>query len=59
MEEMKSVYKILVGKSTEKRLLGRSRCIWEDKIEMNVAKWGGGLSIEFMWHRISADGGVL
>ena len=32
MEEDRSAFKILTGKPTEKRTLGRPRCRWEDDI---------------------------
>ena len=35
MEEGKSAFKILTGKPTGKRLLGRSRRRWEDNIRMD------------------------
>jgi hypothetical protein len=36
MGEMRNAYKILVGKSEEKTLLGRPRRIWEDNIRMDL-----------------------
>ena len=36
MEEGRSAFKILTGKSTGKRLLGRPRRRWEDNIRMNL-----------------------
>ena len=36
MEEGKSAFKILAGKPTGKRLLGRTRCRWEDIIGMEL-----------------------
>jgi hypothetical protein len=33
MEEDRSAFKILTGKSTGKRPLGRPRCRWEDILE--------------------------
>ena len=47
LEEGKSVFKILTGKATGKRPLGRPRCRWEDNIRMdleeigNSAGWSG------------------
>ena len=40
MEEGRSAYKILTGKPTGKRLLGRSRRRWEDNIIMNLEELG-------------------
>ena len=46
MEEGRSAFKILTGKPTGKRPLGRPRCRWEDNIRMdleeiaiNVGNW--------------------
>ena len=36
MKEGRSAFKIVTGKSTGKRSLGRSRCRWEDNIKMNL-----------------------
>ena len=36
MEEGKSAFKILTGKPTGKRPLGRPRRIWEDNIRMEL-----------------------
>ena len=35
-ESRKSALKILTGKPTEKRALGKPRCGWEDNITMNL-----------------------
>jgi hypothetical protein len=36
MEEMKNLYKVLVGKPERKRPLGRPRRRWEDNIRMEL-----------------------
>ena len=36
MEEGRSSFKILTGKPTGKRPLGRPRCRWEDKVRMDL-----------------------
>ena len=36
MEEGRSAFKILTGKPTGKRPLGRPRCRWEDNIRMDI-----------------------
>jgi hypothetical protein len=43
MREKRNLYRILVGTPEGKRLLGRSRCRWEDNIKMNPIEieWGG------------------
>ena len=40
MEEGRSAFKILTGKSTERRLLGRPRRRWEDDIRMDLEEIG-------------------
>jgi hypothetical protein len=54
MGEEKKVYKVLVGKPEEKRLLGRPRRRWEDGIRMDLREIGlGGVN----WIRLSQDRG--
>ena len=36
----RNAYKILIGKPTGKRPLGRSRCRWEDNIRMDLEEIG-------------------
>jgi hypothetical protein len=45
MGERRGAYRVLVGKSEEKRPLGRPRCRWEDNIKMDLREvgWGHGL----------------
>ena len=40
MEESRSAFKIVTGKSTEKRPLGRPRRRWEDNIRMDLEEIG-------------------
>ena len=40
MEEGRSAFKILTGKPTGKRPLGRPRCRWEDNIRMDLKEIG-------------------
>ena len=40
MEEGRSVFKILIGKPTGKRPLGRPRRRWEDNIRMDLEEIG-------------------
>ena len=42
MGERRGVYRVLVGKPEEKRLLGRPRRRWEDNIKMNLKEVGCG-----------------
>jgi hypothetical protein len=36
MEEKRGIYRVLVGKTEEKRPLGRPRCRWKDDIKMHL-----------------------
>ena len=40
MEESRSAFKMLTGKPTGKRHLGRPRCSWEDNIRMTLKEIG-------------------
>jgi len=40
MEEGRSAFKILTGKPTGERSLGRPRCRWEDNIRMDLKEIG-------------------
>jgi hypothetical protein len=42
MGEERSVYKVLMGKPEENRLLGRPRRSWEDGIRMDLSDIGCG-----------------
>jgi len=42
MGEMRSAYKIFVGKPEEKRQLRRAKCRWQDNIRMEVCGLGYG-----------------
>jgi hypothetical protein len=41
-EERRGAYSVLVGKPEGMRLLGRTRCRWEDNIKMGLqeVEWG-------------------
>jgi hypothetical protein len=41
-EDRRNAYRIFVGKPERKRLLGRPRRRWEDKIKMNFCELGRG-----------------
>ena len=47
MEEGKSAFKILTGKPTAKRPLGRPRRRWEDNIRMDLEEMRGNGLIRF------------
>jgi len=52
MGEGRGVYRVLVGKSEGKRLLGRLRHRWEDNIKMNLQEVGcGGMD----WIELAQD----
>jgi hypothetical protein len=42
MGEGRCLYRVLVGKSEEKRPLGRPWCRWEDNIKMDLEEVGCG-----------------
>jgi hypothetical protein len=48
------IYRVLVGKSEEKRQLGRRRHRWEDNI--NFIKWEVGVRTGSSWFRIGTGG---
>jgi len=57
MGESSGVYRVSVGKSEGKRLLGWPKCRWEDNIGMDlqeVGAWTGS-----RWLRIETGGGHL
>ena len=39
MEEIRSAYRLLVGRTEGRSQLRRSRCRWEDNIKMVLKKW--------------------
>jgi hypothetical protein len=43
MGEKRNAYRLLVGETEGKRLLGRSRCGWVDNIKMDRGKIGWGV----------------
>ena len=60
MEEGKSTFKILTGKSTGKRPLGRPRDRWEDNIRMDLELDGNWMQvIGLIWLRIEIIGEPL
>ena len=50
--ERRGVYRVLVGKPEGKRSLGRPRCRWEDKIEIDLQKVGCG---DLEWIELAQD----
>ena len=54
MGERTAVYRIFVGKTEGKRILGRPNCWLEDLQEVGCVPWTG-----LIWLRIKKDGGLL
>jgi hypothetical protein len=54
--ENRNSYRILVGKSEEKRPLGRPRCRWVDNIKKDLRKigWDGVDWIGLIWLKIGS-----
>jgi len=62
MWERRGAYRILVGRSDRRRLLGRPRCRWGDNIKMDHQEvgWRGGETwTGLSWLRIGTGGGYL
>ena len=59
MEEGRSAFKTLTGKSTGKRPLGRPMRIWEDNIRMNLDEIGINAVIGLIRLRIGIIGEPL
>jgi len=56
MEEMRGVYRVLVGKPERKRPLGRPRRRWDDNIKMDLQEVGCGIWTGSIWLRIGTGG---
>jgi hypothetical protein len=59
IEEMRSVYKILVDKPKRKRLLRIPRLRWKDNIKMSLRGGGGNLWTELIYLKIGTRCGLL
>jgi hypothetical protein len=55
----RKLYKVLVGRTEEKRPLGRPGRRWEDGIRTDFREIGLGVWIGFDWLRIGTGGGLL
>jgi hypothetical protein len=53
MGEKRNTYRLLVGKSEGKRLLGRPRCRWVDNIRMDLGEVGWS---DVGWTGLAQDG---
>ena len=58
-EEVKDVYRVLVGKPEGRRQLGIPRHRWEDNIKMDLQEMGRGSTTGLIWSRIGTGGGHL
>jgi len=56
MEEVRGVYRVLVGKPGGERPLGRPRRRWEDNIKMHLQEVGCGVWTGSSWLRIGTGG---
>jgi hypothetical protein len=59
MGERRVAYRVLVGRTEGKRLLGRPRCRWEDNIKMDLQEVGCGSWTGSIWLRTGKGGGLL
>jgi hypothetical protein len=59
MEEMRGVYRVLVGKPEGRRPHGRIRRRWEYNIKMDLRFWDVGVRAGSSWLRIGTGGGHL
>jgi hypothetical protein len=60
MGEKRGAYRLLVGQSEGKRLLGRPRHRWEDNIKMDIREVGWGEDMDLIdLVQDRADGGLL
>jgi len=57
--EKKKVYRVFMGKSEGKRLLGKHAHKWEDNIKMDLKEMGGGGWIGFIWLKIGTSDELL
>jgi hypothetical protein len=59
VRERKYSYKVLVGRSERKRLLGRPRHGWEDIVRMDLREIGWEMWIGFIWLKMETSGRLL
>jgi hypothetical protein len=59
MGDIRGAYRVLVGNSEGKRLLGRPRHRWENNIKMDLQEVGGGACTELLWLRIGTVGELM
>ena len=59
MEQPRNAYRVLVGKSEGKRLLGRLRCRCEDNIKMDLRRWVVILETGYILLKRGTDGELM
>jgi hypothetical protein len=59
VREDRKLYRVLVGRPKENRLLGRPRRRWEDVIRKNLREIGCGIWSGFSWLRIGPVAGCF
>jgi len=59
VEEVRGVYRVLMGEREGKRPLGRPRRRWEDNIKMDLQEVGLRVWTGSSWLRIGTSGGHL
>jgi hypothetical protein len=59
MGRRRGAYRALVGKSEERRPLGRPRSRWEDDIKMDLREVEWGAWTGSIWLRMRTGGGLL
>jgi hypothetical protein len=55
----RGAYRVLMGKPTERKPLGRPKRRWEDNIKTNLREVGLEAWTESIWLRIGTGGGLL
>jgi hypothetical protein len=59
MGDQRGIYRDLVGRTEDKRPLGRPRCRWEDNIKLDLREWRSMRRTGFGWLSIRSNGGIL
>jgi hypothetical protein len=59
MGEKRNTCRLLVGKPEGKRLLGRPKCRWMDKLGWILERWDGEMWTGLVWLRTGTSGELL
>ena len=59
MGEMRSAYRVVVGRPDWRRPFGKHMRRWKGNIKINLRKVGWGAWTGFIWLRIGTAGGLL